>query len=63
MVKDRGVWLDAVHGVAKNWIRLGSEQQQQSSGHVRAQHAGLLGHPDMGPAPSRKRVGVERGKM
>ena len=27
-VKDRGVWLDAVHGVTKNWTRLSTKQQQ-----------------------------------
>ena len=29
MVKDREVWCAAVHGVAKIWIGLSTEQQQQ----------------------------------
>ena len=29
MVKDRGAWCAAVHGVAKSWIGLSTEQQQQ----------------------------------
>ena len=29
IVKDRGAWHAVVHGVAKSWIRLMTEQQQQ----------------------------------
>ena len=28
MVKDREAWLAAVHGVAKSWTQLATEQQQ-----------------------------------
>ena len=30
MVRDREVWLPAVHGIAKSWRQLGEEQQQQA---------------------------------
>ena len=29
ILKDRGAWHAVVHGVAKSWIRLMTEQQQQ----------------------------------